>query len=110
MHLNLTCGPHPPTSAHLKELWRQEEIWDATKGNFDICGDGKTQNTQRRKSARSRSPPASDFLELRASIATFCALLLTLFGDSCDLYWSMFEIMKILRNPFCTQNKHREEH
>ncbi len=38
-------------------------------------------------------------------MATFCALLFTLFGDGCDLYWSMFQILQILSHPFCMQNK-----
>jgi hypothetical protein len=88
-----------PTSAHLEELRRQEEIWDATKGNATYV--------EVIKQARSKdvSPPAHDFGELRLNIRTFCALLFTLFGEGCDLYWLNFEILQILSLPFCMQNK-----
>jgi hypothetical protein len=33
------------------------------------------------------SHPAHNFGELRSNIATFCALLFTLLGEGCDLYW-----------------------
>jgi hypothetical protein len=36
---------------------------------------------------------------------SFCALLFTLFGEGCDLYQSMFEILLILSHLFCGQNK-----
>ena len=39
------------------------------------------------------------------NIAIFCALLFCLFGEGCDLYRSMLDICKILKNPFCSQNK-----
>ncbi len=51
------------------------------------------------------SLPAHNFGELRSNIATFCALLFTLFGEGCDLYWSMCQILQILSHPFCMQNK-----
>ncbi len=51
------------------------------------------------------SPPAHDFGELRSNIATFCALLFTLFEEGCDLYWSILQILQILSHPFCMQNK-----
>ena len=51
------------------------------------------------------STPASDFGELRSNIATFCALLFTLFGEGCDLYKSMVEILQILSHQFSMQNK-----
>ncbi len=46
-----------------------------------------------------------DFGELRSNIATFCALLFTLFGEGCDLYRSMCQILQILSHLFCMQNK-----
>jgi hypothetical protein len=52
------------------------------------------------------SHPPHDFGELQSSIATsFCALLFTLFGEGCDLYWSMLQILQILSHSFCMQNK-----
>jgi hypothetical protein len=69
-----------PTSAHLEDLRRQEEIWDATKGNatyFEFTKQAKSKDV---------SLPVHNFGELRSSIATFCALLFTLFGEGCDLY------------------------
>ena len=51
------------------------------------------------------SPSAHNFDKLRSNIATFCNLLFTLFGEGCDLYWSMFQILQILSHPFCMQNK-----
>jgi len=88
-----------PTSAHLEDLRRQEEIWDATKGNatyFEVT-----------KQARSKdvSLPAHNFGELWSNIATFCALLFTLFGEGCDLYESISKILQVLSHPFCMQNK-----
>ncbi len=47
------------TSAHLKELRWQEEIWDATKGNatyVEVIKQAKSKDV---------SPPAHDFRELR---------------------------------------------
>ncbi len=90
---------HAPTLAHLEKLRRQEEIWDATKGNATYV--------EMIKQAKSKdvSPPAHDFGELQSNIATFCALLFTLFGKGCNLYQSNFEILQILSLPFCMQNK-----
>ncbi len=88
-----------PTSAHLEELHPQEEIWDATKGNatyVEVIKQAKSKDI---------SPPAHDFGELWLNIATFCALLFTLFGKGCDLYRSNFEILQILSLPFSMQNK-----
>ena len=88
-----------PTSTHLEDLRRQEEIWDATKGN--------TTYVEVIKQAKSKdmSLPAHDFGELWSNIATFCALLFALFGEGCDLYRSMCQILQILSHPFCMQNK-----
>ena len=88
-----------PTSAHLEDLRRQEEIWDATKGNATYF--------EATKQARSKdlSLLAHDFGELWSNIATFCALLYTLFGEGCDLYKSMLKILQVLSHPFCMQNK-----
>jgi hypothetical protein len=88
-----------PTSAHLEDLHQQEEIWDATKGNstyIEVVKQAKSKDV---------SPPAHDFGELRSNIATFCALLFTLFGEGCGLYRSMLQILQILSHPFCMQNK-----
>jgi hypothetical protein len=59
------------------------------------------------KQAKSKdvSPPVHDFGELRSNVATFCALLFTLFGEGCGLYLSMLQILQILSHPFCMQNK-----
>jgi hypothetical protein len=59
------------------------------------------------KQAKSKdvSPPAHNFGELRSNVATFCALLFTLFGEGCDLYRSVLQILQILSHPFCMQNK-----
>ena len=88
-----------PSSA-LLEQWRyNEEVWDATKGNatyVDVVKQGKNKEV---------CTTAHDYMELRSNIATFCALLFTLFGDRCDLYRSMLEILQILSHPFCGQNK-----
>ena len=82
--------PPPPTL---------KEIWDATKGNATYV--------EAIKQAKSNdvSLPAHDFGEFRSNITTFCALLFTLFGEGCDLYWSMCQIRQILSHLFCMQNK-----
>lgn len=88
-----------PTSASLEEMRRQEEIWDATKGNatyVEVVKQAKSQVV---------CAPAQNFLELRSNVATFCALLFTLFGEGCDLYRSMTDILRILSHPFSGQNK-----
>ncbi len=88
-----------PTSAHLKELHQQEEILDATKGSatyVDVIKHAKSKDI---------IPPAHDFGEFQSNIATFCALLFTLFGKEFDLYRSNFEILNILSLLFCVQNK-----
>jgi hypothetical protein len=88
-----------PTSAHLEDLRWQEEIWDATKGNATYV------KIVKQDKSKDVSPPAHDFGELWSNIATFCALLFTLFGEGCDLNWSMFQILQNLSHPFCMQNK-----
>jgi hypothetical protein len=40
---------------------------------------------------------------MRSSVSTFYALLFTLFGDKCDLYRSMFEVLQMIVHPFCAQ-------
>ncbi len=88
-----------PTYAHLEDLRRQEEIWDATKGNatyVEVIKHAKSKDV---------SHPLHHFGELRSNIATFCALLFTLVGEGCDLYLSMLQILQILNHPFCMQNK-----
>jgi hypothetical protein len=88
-----------PTSAHLEDLRRQEEIWDATKGNatyVEVIKQAKSKDV---------SPPPHDFGDLRSNIATFCALLFTMFGEGCDLYRSMLQVLQILSHPFCMQHK-----
>jgi hypothetical protein len=59
------------------------------------------------KQAKSKgvNPPAHNFGELWSNIATFCALLFTLFGEGCDLYQSVLQILQILSHPFCMQSK-----
>ena len=64
-----------PTSAHLEELRRQEDIWDATKGNATYY------NVTKQASNKVVSIPAHDFGELRTNIATYCALIFTLCGQ-----------------------------
>jgi hypothetical protein len=89
-----------PTSAHLEDLHRQEKIWDVTKGNatyIEVIKQAKSKDV---------SPPPHDFGELCSNIATFCALLFTMFGEGCDLYRSMLQILQILSHPFCMQHKH----
>jgi hypothetical protein len=90
---------HAPTSAHLEDLRRQEEIWDATKGNATYV------KVIKQAKSKDVSHPPHDFGELRSNIATFCDLLFTLFGEGCDLYRSMLQILQILSHPFCMQNK-----
>lgn len=88
-----------PTSAHLEDLRRQEEVWDATKGNatyVEVIKQAKSKDV---------CHPPHDFGELRSNISTFCALLFTLFGQGCDLYQSMMSILQILSHPFSMQNK-----
>jgi hypothetical protein len=63
-----------PTSANLEEMRRQEEIWESTKINatfVEVVKQAKNKEV---------CAPAHDFMELRANIATFCALLFTLFA------------------------------
>jgi hypothetical protein len=88
-----------PISTHLKDLRCQEEIRDATKGNAAYI---KVVKQAKRKDV---SPPVHNFGELRSNIATFCAFLFTLFGEGCDLYRSILQILQILSHPFCMQNK-----
>lgn len=88
-----------PTSAHLEDLRRQEEIWDATKGNATYV-----EVVKQAKSKDVCHPP-HEFGELRSNISTYCALLFTLFGEGCDLYRSMLQVLQVLSHPFCMQNK-----
>jgi hypothetical protein len=88
-----------PTSAHLEDLRRQEEVWDATKGNatyVEVIKQAKSKDV---------CHPPHDFGELRSNISTYCALLFTLFGEGCDLYRTMISILQILSHPFSMQNK-----
>jgi hypothetical protein len=93
--LILKC--HPPTSAHLEDLCRQEKIWDATKSNAMYIKLIK-------QSKKEICAPAAEFNDIWVNIATFCALL-TLFGEGCDLYQTNFQILKLLGHPTCVQNK-----
>ena len=81
---------------------RQEEIWDATKGNATFV-----EMTKQLK--KDVSAPALDFGELRSNITTFCALLFTLFGEGCNLYKSIAEFLQILSHQFSMQNKYGNE-
>jgi hypothetical protein len=76
-----------PTSAHLKDLRRQEEIWDATKVNATYV-----EVVKQAKSKDVCHPP-HEFSKLRSNISTYCALLFTLFGEGCDLYRSMLQVL-----------------
>jgi len=89
-----------PTSAHLKDLRRQEEMWDTTKDNATYI------EVVKQAKSKAVSPLPHDFGELRYNIATYCALLFTMFGEGCDLYRSMLQILQILSHPFCMQHKH----
>ena len=51
--------------------------------------------------AKDVSHPPHNVGKLRSNIA----LLFTLFGEGCDLYWSMLQILQVLSHPFCMQNK-----
>jgi len=88
-----------PASAHLEDLRRQEEIWDAFKGN--------ATHVKVIKQAKSKDVchPPHEFGELRCNISTYCALLFTLFGEGWDLYRSMLQVLQVLSHPFCMQNK-----
>jgi hypothetical protein len=88
-----------PTSAYLEDLHRQEEVWEATKGNatyIEVIKQAKSKDV---------CHPPPDFGELCSNISTFCALLFTLFGEGCDLYRTMKSILQILSHPFSMQNK-----
>ena len=88
-----------PMSAHLKDLRQQEEIWDATKGNatyIEVVKQAKSKDV---------CHPPHEFSKLRSNISTYCALLFTLFGEGCDLYRSMLQVLQVLSHPFCMQNK-----
>jgi hypothetical protein len=88
-----------PTLVHLKDLRWQEKLWDATKGNatyVEVIKQAKSKDV---------SPPLHDFGELRSNISAFCALIFTMFGEGCDLYRSMLQILKILSHLFCIQRK-----
>ena len=41
-------------------------------------------------------PPLGTYLELKLLVNTFCALLWTLFGSSCDYYCSLMEVRHTL--------------
>jgi hypothetical protein len=88
-----------PPSAHLEDMHRQEEIWESTKGNVTYV------EVVKQSKNKEVSTPAHDYGELCSNILTFCALLFTLFGEGCDLYRSMFEILQILSHSFSGQNK-----
>jgi hypothetical protein len=62
------------TLAILEEQQKQEEIWEATKGNA-------TYVEVMKRMKKEISPPAHDFNDLRSNIAMFCSLLFTLFGE-----------------------------
>ena len=43
-------------------------------------------------------PPASTYLELVRDVGTFCALVRTLFGDSCDYFQNLFDLWQMLNS------------
>ncbi len=80
-----------PSLAHLEDLRRQKEVWDATKGNatyVEVIKQAKSKDV---------CHPSNDFGELRSNISTFC--------EGCDLYRTMLNILQILSHPFSMQNK-----
>ncbi len=76
-----------PTSAQLKDLRRQEKIWDATKRNATYA------EVIKQAKAKDVCHPPHEFGELRSNISTYCALLFTLFEEGYDLYWSMLQVL-----------------
>jgi hypothetical protein len=78
---------------------RNEDMWETTKGNATFIEVVKASKN------KEVSAPAFDHGELRSNVATFCALLFTLFGGGCDLYRAMFVILNILSHPFSGQSK-----
>ena len=84
-----------PTSSHLKDLRQQEEIWDATKGNATYT------KVIKQAKAKDVSHPPHDFSGLRSNVSTYCDLLFTLFGEGCDLYRSMLQVLQVLSHLFC---------
>jgi hypothetical protein len=56
-------------------------------------------------SAESREPP-QDLLTLKLFIATYLALLWSLYSESCDLYQKLFVIYDILEEPEVMTMKH----
>ncbi len=76
-----------PTSAHLEDLRRQEEIWDATKGNAAYV------EVVKQTKLKDVCHPPHEFGKLRSNISTYCALLFTLFGEGCNLYRSMLQVL-----------------
>ena len=50
----------------------------------------------RRQQKTQLSPPPDTYHELRHSVNTFCTLLWTLFGEECNYYEGMLEIVKTL--------------
>jgi hypothetical protein len=85
-----------PSLIALEETCRDEDIWESTKGNATYY----EVNKQAKKAV---IPPPQDYHEMRSLVSTFCALLFTLFGDKCDLYPSMFEVLQMIVHPFCAQ-------
>lgn len=60
----------------------------------------RTYNEWLQLEARPPKNPPATLLELRIMIATFCALLWTLFGDQCDLYKKCFDIYLKLKDKY----------
>jgi hypothetical protein len=87
----LPCRPW--TSDAMEADQKKERAAEATAAT-------RTYNEVLQLEARAPMNPPANLLELRLMIATFCALLWTLFGDKCDLYIRCFEIYRKLKEKY----------
>ena len=53
------------------------------------------------KEKEKKVSPASDYMQLKLNIGTFCALLFALFGEKCDYYRELFKLHNILDRKEC---------
>ena len=83
----LTCRP--------KSVHKVELIKDFEESRRTTAHTAQFNEVRRRQKTQPSAPP-ENYHELRLSVNTFCALIWTLFGEECNYYMGMLEIVETL--------------
>ncbi len=76
----------------LRSLAEIERVWDDEQAMATAISTVTVEQAKKLKSGVVCKPPSGTYLELKLLIGTFCGLLYTLFGSSCDYYHELRKI------------------